>query len=184
VLKHKDTKQEVKLIKEVQKGSKDSFKKLYDLYHQKIYALALRMTANENLAEDITQEIFIRVWNKIDTFKFKSSFYTWLYRLSVNVTIRSREKVNKQDKKEPDVDIETIYKDQKISHTDNIESMIDCERALLTLPDQSRKIFLLYVMEGYSHKDIQEATGIAVGTSKAHLSRARALLKKELNYEY
>ena len=167
------------LVLKVKEGDKAAFKALFDKYNKRIFALAFRMTSDTGLSEDITQEVFFRVWDKISSFKFKSAFYTWLYRVAINIIMRKGDKLNKQNKKEADVDIDIFYKKNEMQ--DDVDGKIDLERALQRIPDQPRKIFVLYVMQGYSHKEIQDLTGIAEGTSKCHLSRARELLKKELS---
>lgn len=171
---------DTELVKSVQKGDRAAFKSLYTLYAGRIYALTLRMISEKNAADDILQDIFIRAWEKIGTFKFKSSFYTWLHRLAVNVIIRKSQKLKKEAQKESNIEVEEISRKPGLKKTDSIENKIDCERALQNLPDQARKIFILYEMEGYTHEQIGKIAGISTGASKAHLSRARMLLKKEL----
>lgn len=171
---------DTELVKSVQKGDRAAFKTLYEMYAGRIYALTIRMTANSSAADDILQDIFIRAWEKVGTFKFKSAFYTWLHRLAVNVIIRKSQKLKKEGQRESTIEVEDMYKKQGLKKTDSIENRIDCERALLNLPDQARKIFVLYEMEGYTHEQIGKIAGISIGASKAHLSRARSLLKKEL----
>ncbi|HOV13952.1 MAG TPA: RNA polymerase sigma factor [Spirochaetota bacterium] len=171
---------EFELIKKIQKGNKHAFKTLYDTHSDKIFSLSYRMVNNIHLAEEITQEIFVRAWEKINIFKFKSSFYTWLYRLAVNLIIRKRDKINYDREKESDVDIEELYKNSGFSESEKVENWIDYQRALDILSEQARYVFVLHDVEGLTHKEIEKITGIAEGTSKAHLFRARNLLKKEL----
>ena len=169
------------IIKEVIKGNKDAFKILYDKHSKKIYALCLRMVSDVHYAEDLTQDIFVRAWEKIGTFKFKSMFYTWLYRLSLNVIMRKGYKIKNDNEKIINADYEDVYKNQKHLETENINEKIDYERALAKLPAQARKIFILHDINGYTHDEICEITGISAGTSKAHLFRAKKILIKELN---
>lgn len=168
-----------KVVKRVQRGDRAAFKELYGLYAPRIYALALRMTADRAAAEDLTQDVFLRTWEKIGTFAFKSGFYTWLHRLAVNLILRKGRKLKEESGREQELETER-FEDESDDSRGGLESKVDCERALLRLPDQARKVFILYTMEGYSHGEIGELMEISEGASKAHLSRARTLLKKEL----
>lgn len=175
--------EEQSIVIKVQEGDKNAYKKLYDTYVARIYALTYRMVPYKHAAEDLTQDIFIRAWEKIGTYSFKSSFYTWLHRLAVNVIMRKSQKLKKRELAESEVEIETLGRQTSGENNTGIEIRIDCERALLKLPDKARKIFVLHEIEGLTHEEIKTLTGISIGTSKAHLFRARKLLKKELNYE-
>jgi len=173
----------IELVRLSVQGDRNAFKKLYDQYNRQIYTLAMRMTTDHLLSQDILQDIFLRVWQKLHTFKFESSFFSWLYRLSLNVIMRKTKSNSKHTTGNNEVDVEELLSSQKFESSDSINGAIDLERALLKLPEQPRKIFILYVMEGFSHKEIKEIAGISEGASKAHLSRARAVLRKELQYE-
>lgn len=171
---------EIRLIKRVQRGERAAFKELYALYAPRIYALALRMSADREAAADLTQEIFMRTWEKIGSFAFKSGFYTWLHRLAVNLILRKGHKLKEVAGREQELEAEQGYEAAEDRGQERLESRVDCERALHKLPDQPRKVFVLYAMEGYSHREIGQLMGISEGASKAHLSRARTLLKREL----
>jgi len=173
--------EEFELVKKIQKGNKQAFKTLYTLYVDKIFCLSYRMVNDSHIAEDLTQDIFVRAWEKINNFGFKSSFFTWLYRLAVNVIIRKKEKTNRIAEQEADVEIEELYKNDVAFESEKIESFIDCEKALKNLPNQARYVFILHDMEGFTHKEIEKIMNISIGTSKAHLFRARKLLKEELS---
>lgn len=173
-------KDEFKLVKRVQRGDRAAFKELYGIYAGRIYALALRMTANKGAAEDLTQEIFLRVWEKAGTFAFRSTFYTWLHRLALNLIIRKGRKYKEADSRELELEVGEQRQAEGTNRTEGLENRLDCERALLKLPGQARKVFILHDMEGYTHREIKELLDISEGASKAHLSRARQLLKKEL----
>ena len=132
----------------------------------------------------MTRDIFIRAYEKINTFQGKSRFYTWLHRLAVNIIIRKGKTHSERNKKESDFEIEEIYDGvYKVdcSYPGNLkDELIDLERALFSLPEQARIIFIQHEMESFTHEEISNLLGIAAGTSKAHLSRARRLIKKEL----
>jgi len=171
------------IIKKVKKGDKYSFKKLYEVFSPRIFALCIRITGDRAEAEDILQEIFLHTWEKIKLFEFKSSFYTWLHRLSLNIILRRNEKLEKDSRMVLEQEYEDYYKDDKNISKEEIEEKLDFEKALLTIPAMPRKVFILYVMEGLTHKEIGDLLEINEGTSKAHLSRAKDLLRRSLGYE-
>ena len=140
--------EEFELVKKVQKGNKQAFRTLYQLHADKIFALSYRMVGDIQIAEDLTQEVFVRVWEKINIFSFKSSFYTWLYRLAINLMIRKKEKINKDIEKNIDVEIENLYKNMGISESDKVENFIDYEKALNVLPKQAVPQNLIYLEQG------------------------------------
>lgn len=173
---HRDTEIVDKWIGAAQSGDKDAYGKIYLLFHKRLYLYCLRMTSDSNRAEDIVQESFIKAWIGLKGFRFAANFYTWLR------TIASRIIIDKLRLKESKVwlnavDIEEANFVQKY----DLDGRIDLEKLISCLPDGARTILIMHDIEGYGHREIAELTGIAEGTSKAQLSRARKLLKKELN---
>jgi RNA polymerase sigma factor (sigma-70 family) len=151
---------------------------LYRRYVDRIYPLALRMSGNVFRAEELTQDIFVRAWEKIRQFKGKSSFMTWLYRLAINLILQEERSRKRTDARlaanEPPEFI-------RVSGADgDIEDRMDLERALSRLPQKARVVVILHELEGMTHLEIARLAGISPGTSKAQLHRARRLLKKEL----
>ena len=126
------------------------------------------------------QDIFIRAWEKIETFKGLSTFYTWLYRLAVNHILghhRSRSR-----KKEYEMQVENIYNLSLPDERKNvdIETAIELEKAIALLPVKARQVLVLFDIENYSHEEIANIMNISTGTSKAQLHRARKLLREVL----
>lgn len=162
----------------MQEGDADAFEVLYRRYVDRIYPLALRMSGNAFRAEDLTQEIFVRAWEKIRQFKGKSSFLTWLYRLAVNLILQNERSRRRSDARfaaqEPSVLSRAIEEDC------DVETRMDLEKALARLPTKARAVVILHELEGMTHGDIAGLVGISPGTSKAQLHRARRLLKEEL----
>jgi RNA polymerase sigma-70 factor (ECF subfamily) len=173
-------------VDRAQSGDSAAFEQLYRDHVGRVYALCLRMTADTGRAEELTQDVFLRAWKKLSTFRGDAAFSTWLHRLAVNVVLADRRSQGKRwarlmgtDELEPYEGAAT-----KAGRMDTSEApkgaRLDLEEAIATLPHGARTVFVLYEIEGYRHEEIAEATGTAVGTSKAQLHRARKLLREAL----
>ena len=158
-------------------GDHDAFERLYRDHVDRVYSLALRMT-DEELAEDLTQEVFIRAWSKLDTFRGDARFGTWLHRLAVNHILSKRESVRKRQARH--VPVQSIVDRVTAPIRRSSGEALDLESALRTLPARAKEVFVLYDIEGYGHDDIAKMTGVSVGTSKSQHHRARMLLRERL----
>ena len=164
------------------------FEGLYHQYSKRVYSLCLRMTRNEADAQDLMQEAFIQLFRKLDTFRGESAFYTWLYRLVVNIALmqlrRKRRLMETSLEGSPDADHETRLPPHEFAVRDNrLHGVIDkvsFERALQALPLGFRRVFVLHDLEGYEHHEISKMVACSVGTSKSQLHRARLRLRKLL----
>jgi len=167
------------LVRRAQAGDQAAFR---DLYHQlagRVYALCLRLTGDAGAAEERTQDVFVRAWDKLRSFRGESAFSSWLHRLAVNVVMNERRtRFRREQRVTPVADPESL---ERRSGEGSAGLSIDLERAIAALPEGAREIFVLYDIEGYSHAEIAEMTGIAEGTSKAQLFRARHLLREKLD---
>ena len=158
------------------RGDQQAFERLYRVHVPRIRGLARRM-AGLDAADLLTQDVFVRAWEKLGTFRGDSRFITWLYRLAVNVIIEShRASARHATRQEDDED---AIRNASVAAADGV-SAIDLREAVDRLPDGARKVFLLHDVEGYQHDEIGSLMGIATGTSKAQLHRARMLLRKHL----
>jgi RNA polymerase sigma-70 factor (ECF subfamily) len=129
-------------------------------------------------ADDLTQEVFVKAWDKLDTFRGESAFGTWLYRLGINLMSTYRKTRSRQ----PTWIAEETEEFPAASRTGTVEwSSIDIDAALSGLPAGARKVFVLHDVEGYRHEEIGEMLGIQPGTSKSQLHRARMLLRERLS---
>jgi RNA polymerase sigma-70 factor (ECF subfamily) len=158
-------------------GDASAFEKLYRASVDRVYGLCLRMTGNVSEAEDCVQEAFIQAWNKLDKFRGDAAFGTWMHRVAVNVVLgRMRKSKREQDRIRAVSDIapvtETIADDGELR---------DLEQAINELPSGARHVFVLHAVYGYSHGETGDMLGIAEGTSKAQLNRARRLLAQQLD---
>ncbi len=132
---------------------------------------------SEEEADEITQDVFVRAWQKLGTFRGDSAFGTWLHRLAVNVMLARRAELGTRrqryhDSDEPLADVAT--------RSPAPEDAMDFEEALERLPDGARQVFVLHDVEGYRHEEIAEMLGLVVGTSKSQLHRARMALRRHL----
>jgi len=163
-------------IRRAQRSDARAFEALYRLHVDKVYGLCLRMTGNVSEAEDCTQEAFIQAWNKMMKFRGDSAFSTWLHRIAVNTVLgRIRKSKREQDRVQAVNDVYTT----RVATGDNGE-LRDLAEAVDRLPERARHVFILHAVYGYSHDEAAAMLGIAAGTSKAQLHRARRLLVQQL----
>ncbi len=166
-------------IREAQRSDARAFEALYRLHVDKVYGLCLRMTGNVSEAEDCTQEAFIQAWNKLDKFRGDSAFATWLHRIAVNAVLgRIRKSKRERDRIQAVADVQPA----RVSTGDGSE-LRDLAEAVDRLPERARHVFVLNAVYGYSHDEAAGMLGIAAGTSKAQLHRARRLLMQQLEQE-
>lgn len=159
-------------------GDHEAFERLYRAHVGRIHALARRMVG-EDLADDLTQEVFIRAWEKLSSFRGESKFGTWLHRLAVNHLLSRRETERKREART--VAGEGAWGSVAAPVKRSSAAALDLEEALTRLPAGAREVFVLYDVEGYGHEDIAGLVGISVGTSKSQLHRARMLLRGYLS---
>lgn len=170
-----ETKTIVELICSAIEGKNFAFKELYDAFVNPMFNIALRMTGQREEAEDIVQESFQKAFGNLKSLKDKKMFGAWLRKIVVNASIlRTKNKILYQDL--------TLHSDQS-KENDDWFTEIDFERlhyAIKELPEGCRQIFVLYVSEDYSHKEIAALLSISESTSKSQYQRAKTLLKKQL----
>jgi RNA polymerase sigma-70 factor (ECF subfamily) len=163
-------------IRRAQQSDARAFEALYRLHVDKVYGLCLRMTGNVSEAEDCTQEAFILAWNKLTKFRGDSAFATWLHRIAVNAVLgRIRKSKREHDRIQAVADTQ-----QTRVTTDDSGELRDLAAAVDKLPEGARHVFVLHAVYGYSHDETGEMLGVAAGTSKAQMHRARRLLAQQL----
>ena len=168
------------LIHRAQQGDRAAFEALYREHAGRVYALCLRLTADAAQAEERTQDAFVRAWERLATFRGESAFSSWLYRLTVNEVFLGRRAARRREQRIVTTD-DPAALERPPGATGEAGIALDLERAVAALPPGAREVFILHDVEGYRHEEIAELTGIAVGTSKAQLFRARRLLREALN---
>lgn len=169
---------DAELVRRAQKGDVEAYGRLFELYQARIFALCLRMTSDRERAADLTQDAFVRAWQKLRSFRGDSRFLTWLHRLAVNLVIGEYRSRGRWDASE--VGIDSYWGSAESAVDADPSAGLDLERAVAGLPPQARAVYLLHDVEGYRHREIADMIGLAEGTSKAHLHRARRLLRKAL----
>lgn len=166
------------LVARAQTGDQTAFRELYRQHAGRVYALCLRLTGDSSAAEERTQDVFVRLWDKLKSFRGESAFSSWLHRLTVNVVLNEQRTTGRRELRVmPSADPTALERGKGESM---VGLNIDLERAIAELPDGAREVFVLFDIEGYGHAEIANLTGIAEGTSKAQLFRARRLLREKL----
>jgi len=168
-------------------GRAVDFERAYRMYNRRVYTKCLHMVGNEAEAEDLTQEVFLQLFRKLDTFRGESAFSTWLYRLAVNVVLmRLRRKSLATCSLEEVMELrEGIFSLQQILGEPDqaLTAALDrlhLERALSEMPAGYKQVFFLHYVEGYGHREIASLLGLSIGTSKSQLYKARVRLRQLL----
>ena len=165
-------------VRRAQEGDTAAFEQLYRDNVGRVYALCLRLSGDSVKAQELTQDVFVRAWEKLGGFQGKSAFSTWLHRLAVNVVLG--------DRRSEGVRVHRVYSTDEPEKFDmparspDPGTAMDLERAIAQLPPGARAVFVLHDVEGYRHEEIATMQGTAVGTCKAQLHRARKLLREAL----
>ncbi len=160
-------------------GNTLAFEELYHRHHRRVYSLCLRMLKFTDVAEDLTQDVFIQLYRKIATFKGQSAFTSWLHRITVNqVLMHFRNRIVKfetlsEDGELPDVVVKGTSNPRRM----NVDDCIVLESAIEELPEGYKNVFLLHDRYGYEHKEVAWILGMSVGTSKSQLCKARMKLR-------
>lgn len=170
-----------------QRGSAFDFERAFRMYRRRVYAKCLHMVGNQAEAEDLTQEVFLQVFRKRDSFRGESAFATWLYRVAVNVVLmRLRKKSLITSSLEEGIELkEGIFSLHQILGAPDRElttaiDRLNLERAVAQIPAGYRLVFLLHYVEGYGHREIARILGSSIGTSKSQLYKARVRLRQLL----
>ncbi|GAC1624524.1 MAG: sigma-70 family RNA polymerase sigma factor [Nevskia sp.] len=173
------------LVQRAAAGDARAFEQLYRLHLDRIYGLCCRLCHGDSArAEQATQDAFVRAWEKLGSFRGESRFGTWMHRLTVNVVLGEHRLLKRwvtfEDELQPGADGSGSgdgFDPVEPVRQEDIGARMDLERALARLPKGARTVLVLHDIEGYQHDEIADLTGIAVGTSKAQLHRARRLLR-------
>ena len=171
-------------VSRAQHGDVDAFGELYREHAGRVFALCVRMSGDRIRARELMQDVFVRAWEGLRSFRGDASFGSWLHRLAVNVVLTS---VRAERRREARVSLVEDLADAESDHAairrvpaTDPGSAIDLERAIAALPPGARSAFVLHDVEGFSHGEIAELMGLAEGTIRAQLHRARKLLMEAL----
>jgi RNA polymerase sigma-70 factor, ECF subfamily len=168
------------LVQRARAGDVRAFERLYREHVGRVYGLCLRMTRDPAVAEDCTQETFINAWKALGRFETRSSLATWLHRIAVNAALAKRRKVTHVVDLPMEDDEDVVVSDWTLETPLEVNEI---EAAIERLPDGARDVLVLHAIYGYSHIEAAEMLGVAEGTCKAQLHRARSLLKDRLGME-
>lgn len=167
------------LVHQARLGDVTAFEALYRQLGDRVFGVCLRMADSREEAEEWAQDAWVKAWEKLESFRGDSAFSTWLHRLTVNTILdRRRSDGRRRARVESVADYRGVDQAQTSLAPPGVAH--DLERAIATLPDGARTVFLLYDVEGYKHQEIAHRLGVAEGTVKAQLHRARKLLREAL----
>lgn len=169
---------EDRLVARAVDGDVEAERRLYEAHVDRVYRLAFRMTGREDLAEEFTQDAFVRAFDRLEDFRGEAAFSTWLHSVATSVIyngLRRRRRVRERERPLEEVGQRAR---EPSAPTPGLREAL--HRAIDGLPDGQRMVFLMHEVEGYTHREIARALGVAVGTSKGRLSRARHRLRDEL----
>ncbi len=158
-------------------GDPSAFERLYRSHVARVHTLVRRMLDADE-ADDVTQDVFIRAWQKLSTFRGESAFGTWLHRLAVNVVLARRKSVGVERGR---FITENEPLDGVTGRRETPALSLDFEEALARLPEGARQVFVLHDVEGYRHDEIARMLGVVPGTSKSQLHHARMALRRHLD---
>ena len=158
-------------------GDQLAFERLYHAHVARVHSLARRMLGDDD-ADEATQDVFVRAWEKLGTFRGEAAFGTWLHRLAINVILGRRQSRARRWERvvEGDQLVESLP-----SHRSHLELHMDFETAIGRLPKGAREVFVLHDVEGFKHHEIAEMMGVTTGTTKAQLHRARRALRRHVD---
>jgi len=169
---------DLELVERARGGDQVAFRDLYDRNVDRIYRLAYRMAGEDDLARDFTQEAFLRAYQRLDQFRGDAAFSTWLHSIAVSVSLNGLRTVDRHRKRERSLEdaahVTPQRRELEPDVRDRLHEVVDA------LPEIYRTVFLMHDLEGYGHREIAEVLGVAEGTSKARLFRARAKLRAAL----
>ena len=166
------------LVRAAGGGDVRAFEQLYRKHSRRVFAVLWRLCGHEGRAEELVQDAFVRAWQALPTFRFESAVSTWLHRMAVNTALM--ELRARRSRPQADDDEDAL---ESLSMPDTAGRAVlgrDLERAVATLPPRARAVLVLHDVEGWKHEEIAAELGMAVGSSKAQLHRARGLLRTRI----
>lgn len=174
-------------VRAAQRGDDEAFATLYDAHAPRVYGLCLRLAGDTAAASDLVQDVFVRVWQRLGSYRGESAFTTWLHRVAVNTVLESHRSGKRRSLRVAiasdlqGISAETDPRAIDVpARTHDAGLALDLERSIAALPPGARAVFVLHDVEGFAHAEIGDQLGIAEGTSRAHLFRARRLLREAL----
>ena len=161
-------------------GDESASRQLYDAHVDRVFRLSYRMTGEEDLARECTQEAFIRAFERLHQFRGDAALSTWLHSITVSVTLNALRKLKRTRGREVELDVELDAAHSARPRRAEPDLKERLHAAIDGLPDIYRTVFVMHDVEGYTHEEIGDTLAVATGTSKARLFRARRMLREEL----
>jgi RNA polymerase sigma-70 factor (ECF subfamily) len=180
---------ELALARQAAAGDESAFERLYRAHSGRVFGLCLRMSGSRQRAAELTQDVFVHIWQRLGSWRGESALSSWIYRLTVNLVLSNvRGEQRRQNREMTDTDTEggertgedRARAELGVVRPASVGEAIDLERAIAGLPTGARTVFVLHDVEGYKHEEIAKMTGTAEGTCRAQLHRARKLLIEAL----
>ena len=166
------------MVRRAQSGDADAFEGVYRAHVGRIHALCLRMSGDTQHAESLTQDVFVRAWEKLSSFRGDSQFSTWLHRLAINVVLQDRRSRGRREAREHTVEDLEQYATAVTQAMPG--TRVDLERAIAGLPQGAREVLVLRDIQGFKYREIADLKGVSLGTVKAQIHRARKLVQEAL----
>ncbi len=166
------------LVERARQGDERAYEAVYRRYVGRVYALSLRMCGDAQMAEEITQDTFVKAWRGLERFRGDSRFTTWLHRITVNLVLQNRRSLGRRAARE-----EVTEDVDGLGHwvrPAEVGKKIDLERAIGALPEGARDVLVLRDVQGYKYREVADMLGVAVGTVKAQVHRARRMVQETL----
>lgn len=170
------------LVFRAQQGDQVAFHQIYLKHYKRIYALCWRMLADKDSAEDVCQEVFVQLWQKISNYRGESKFSTWLHSVATNTVLGYLRKQKNWLKRVFSIENQEII-EATVEDNDDTELEV-LDKHIQLLPERARLVFVLFAIEGYRHEEIAKMLSMAVGSSKSQFHRAKKLLKESLGEQY
>jgi len=162
------------VLRRARNGDPAAFRMIYDSHLERVHAICMRMSPDRQRAAELTHDVFVRVWEKLGTFRSESSLGTWIHRLAVNLVLMEARTGGRRERRVEAVgDVESL---SPAAPEDMIGERLDLEAAVARLPEGARQVFVLREIEGYDYSEISTVMGITEGTARSQLYRARQLL--------
>ena len=182
---------ELALARRASSGDETAFEQIYDAHSARVFALCIRMSGSRQHATELTQDVFVHVWQRLSSWRGESALSSWIYRLTVNLVlsnVRGEQRRQRHEMTDDELTVEggaTPAEERRMTEgavrPASVAEGIDLERAIASLPTGARTVFVLHDVEGYQHDEIAKMTGTAEGTCRAQLHRARKLLIERLD---
>jgi RNA polymerase sigma-70 factor (ECF subfamily) len=172
------------LVARAKRGDLDAFEALYRASAGRVFAVCLRMSGDRTKATELLQDVFVRVWEKLGSFRGESAFTTWAHRLAVNVVLEAQRKDKRTENRERGTGERENEDPMDLAAwtaAPSVDDRIDLDNAIARLAPGMRRVFVLHDIEGYQHNEIAKMTGQAEGTLRAQLHHARKQLMEALN---